>query len=1027
MSDTSENTIAACRRAIEAAPADSPQQDALYHNLALALRARYSRGGWLEDLVAAIEAYRQAIAATPAASDDRAGRMGGLSNALRARYSHTGAVEDLDEALALGRDAVELTLPDAAARAGRLNNLAICLRLRYLRQGVLDDLTATIAAFAEVLALLPADSPDRAGCTSNYALCLLDRYGRRGAEQDLEEAIAALRRVLDSCPDDSRFAGNLGSSLLHRYARAGQREDLEQAVTLLERAVARTPEHNPDLMRFLSSLSHAYISRYGLGGKLDDLDRAVHSAQRSVELTPDHAPDLSLRLNNLGSAYRFRYLRSRSKQDLELAIDIFRTMVRLTAREAPNCSGYLANLGNCLQDRFMDGGAADDLDQAIAAYQEAVHYSPEESPHTRSILSNLGNGLRMRFRLRRQVRDLDLCIEIYEWAIAHAPSGSVEQAGYYNNLAAALGMRYLEKERDDDFAAVLATYRRAADLGRDTDTQTYLTTLNNWIRPAFAAGKWPEVEEIHARFQEAAARLVHSQLLREHQESWLRDIQGIAARAAYALARLDKLEQAVMALETGQARLLSESLARDRADLERLRRGGHDALYQRYRQEVEQLRHLTRLAAGAEPGGNTREQLRAAYARFDATVAAVREVEPDFLRPPDFATVRQAADSAPLLYLAATELGGLALCVRSDCPPTAQRHHGEVQVHWLPGLAEEVLRDIVQTYLDAYRTWRDGGSGAFATWREALDHTTRRLWGCVFAPLRDRLPAAMVLIPTGLLALLPLHAAWTPDETAPDGRRYALDLWRIRYAPNARAVAEAVRLAGGPAQSRGSDRLLAVDEPDNGADPQVAPLVHSAEEVRIVCAGFRDATVLAGAQATRAAVLEAAPRSGVLHFSCHGQSDPEQPLLSALLMAGGERLTLQDFLDTRLHARLAVLSACETGVPGSRLPDEVVSLAAGLLQAGAAGVVSSLWAVSDAGTMHLMRRFYALWRGECADDPAEALRRAQQWLRERSREEIERAEDATRLVRRRTVPAREAGERPFAHPFYWAAFTYIGV
>lgn len=97
---------------------------------------------------------------------------------------------------------------------------------------------------------------------------------------------------------------------------------------------------------------------------------------------------------------------------------------------------------------------------------------------------------------------------------------------------------------------------------------------------------------------------------------------------------------------------------------------------------------------------------------------------------------------------------------------------------------------------------------------------------------------------------------------------------------------------------------------------------------------------------------------------------------------GDEPLTLRDLLrGSPLDARLAVLSACETAVPGVDLPDEVVSLPTGLLQAGAAGVVGSLWAVSDLSTMVLMARFYALWRSDGLDPP-EALRRAQQWVRD---------------------------------------------
>jgi CHAT domain-containing protein len=60
-------------------------------------------------------------------------------------------------------------------------------------------------------------------------------------------------------------------------------------------------------------------------------------------------------------------------------------------------------------------------------------------------------------------------------------------------------------------------------------------------------------------------------------------------------------------------------------------------------------------------------------------------------------------------------------------------------------------------------------------------------------------------------------------------------------------------------------------------------------------------------------------------------------------MANDEILTLRDLFDLKLPGiRLAILSVCETGLPGTQLPDEVVSLPTGLLQAGVAGVVASL-------------------------------------------------------------------------------------
>ena len=126
-------------------------------------------------------------------------------------------------------------------------------------------------------------------------------------------------------------------------------------------------------------------------------------------------------------------------------------------------------------------------------------------------------------------------------------------------------------------------------------------------------------------------------------------------------------------------------------------------------------------------------------------------------------------------------------------------------------------------------------------------------------------------------------------------------------------------------------------------------------------------------------------------------------------MARDGDITVQDFLEERLTGcRLAVLSACETAVFGGQLPDEVVSLPTGLLQAGVAGVVGSLWPVSDAATRALMTRFYELWRGDGLE-PAEALRHAQRWLRDG---------ETTDSV---------AGPHDYWHPEHWAGFTYVGV
>ena len=138
------------------------------------------------------------------------------------------------------------------------------------------------------------------------------------------------------------------------------------------------------------------------------------------------------------------------------------------------------------------------------------------------------------------------------------------------------------------------------------------------------------------------------------------------------------------------------------------------------------------------------------------------------------------------------------------------------------------------------------------------------------------------------------------------------------------------------------------------------------------------------------------------------------------------------------NARLAVLSACETGIPGTKLPDEVISLPSGWIQAGVPGVIASLWAVNDMSTAMLMARFYSLWRGE-KQTPSESLRQAQIWLRDSTTEEkkkffkhlVERqgqrmSADTARIFYER-IGWDDPNPRVFSSPYYWAAFTYNGV
>jgi CHAT domain-containing protein len=252
--------------------------------------------------------------------------------------------------------------------------------------------------------------------------------------------------------------------------------------------------------------------------------------------------------------------------------------------------------------------------------------------------------------------------------------------------------------------------------------------------------------------------------------------------------------------------------------------------------------------------------------------------------------------------------------------------------------------------------------------------------------------ARLILIPCGLLGLLPLHAALVPGS-ASDRRTVPLqDAVRITYVPSARIWLASRRRVQGH-HSSGAPIALVVGNP-LPLPEGVSPLAGAEDEARRVTSLVRgeagaEVYTLVGEAATRRNVMAALRERGstltYAHFACHGLANPDHPERSALMLADGARLSVRDLTDPDygIHfdrMRLATLSACQTAIPGTALSDEVVGLPSGWLQAGTTDVLASLWPVDDAATVALMTRFYELHLLDGVE-PADALWLAQRWLR----------------------------------------------
>ena len=123
--------------------------------------------------------------------------------------------------------------------------------------------------------------------------------------------------------------------------------------------------------------------------------------------------------------------------------------------------------------------------------------------------------------------------------------------------------------------------------------------------------------------------------------------------------------------------------------------------------------------------------------------------------------------------------------------------------------------------------------------------------------------------------------------------------------------------------------------------------------------------VFTGSAATVDAFRQHAGDAEILHFGTHAHLSDNRPLLSYLALTPDPArhqdgyLYAYELYNLPLNARLAVLTACETGVGSYREGDGVISLAHAFQYAGCPNVIYSLWQIDDQQSAWLIDAFYS--------------------------------------------------------------------
>ncbi len=483
--------------------------------------------------------------------------------------------------------------------------------------------------------------------------------------------------------------------------------------------------------------------------------------------------------------------------------------------------------------------------------------------------------------------------------------------------------------------------------------------------------------------------------------------------AAYALAKSGDLRQAVEVLEANLCRTIGQGHRARQADLSIVRQTSPDMAAQ-----FVELSEALRECLDDDQHPALRRELMALITRIRS------QVLPSFLRQQPLSKITETLDRRhPLVYLLTAPEESVALIVTGSAET-------DVSAVWADGIGSRYL---------AEQTFGRNQSLLFAQSRDqciaALDSMLPILGVELMGPLAAHLTASeaetVALIPTGSLSRWPLHAApfarqnpqASGDPTEP------VCLWEsmpVRYLPAGIYNID-------PAAIR--SRLRATRSLVGLADPvgDWTDLPGSRFELEGIFDVYQgEAQVVFGTGATRRFLLDHLTGGVDIHLSCHATGNQADHGGAVLHLSDGD-LKFAD-IDRGGEWDLGVVAAaaCSSGASDLAIaPDEAMNLASAFLNAGAIGVLTSLWQIADRATALLLRQFYVNTQTALMD-PADALRSAALWLRscdaaEASHHARQISGDRSPVLQPAASTDRRTGPRlPYAHPYYWACLIYTG-
>jgi tetratricopeptide (TPR) repeat protein len=865
-----------------------------------------------------------------------------LVESLAQEYKQDGDRTLLQEYVSLAREAVALRPKPHNLRTTSLNTLANALRDEFM---ITDDETAISESDQlrfEAISLLPQNHPSRNNALVGFSLGLYERHLRTGAISLLDEAIRLA--------EDARSSDRVGR------------------------------EHHI----VLGNLSAMLVSRFDCLGDIASLDAAARTSEEALELRPPGHPFRVYSLYQMGAIAQKRAsvaekasILSESNRWLQEALDLCSTNHPLR--------GHLQDaLARNLCDQYVDDRDPEKNDRAIVLFREALQAHSPGDPQHRGNLANLGRAVFQKYQLSKKEEFFQEATSLLNSALELSPEGVRDRFLIFSRLCES----YFDPSPHFDMTFALEYFREvindpyAPPRVRLVEARKLLDKMHNVICSSVAATISSFGPMILRAYQDTVALLPlvanfgldHAARLRE-----LALVQSLSSNGATFAISLNEGCTALEILEDSRAVFWSQAL--------RLRDACFDDLPTERAQELDGI--FKALSRGSDVDSSDYlnpelVKLRRQSERAQEIINEIRQSSPKFERfllGHTFASLARAASKGPVVVLTSNHYGCNALVLLNAA--------GEWMRISLPDTSELLLKKLsaqtrdlgnsrgVEEDNDANVSGSSGERAVLIKQRArqnsiVTSSVLEELWFQIVKPIiegiglqvrpfshqlqsfkqtitqknHSRKRKRLYWCPTGSFSFVPLHAAGIYHG---DNQIGCSDFVISSYTPTLTALVKAQD--NWVSLHKSSLSALIVAET---SAPGMSRIPHAEREAVVVAdtlAGAAPALqcYVAGVGSTAgtllSTVLEKLELVNMVHFACHGQQHPADPLESGFKLRDGA-LTVSALMRLKLpHAQFAFLSACETAQGDKNQPDQMIHLAAAMLFTGFNSVIGTMWSV----------------------------------------------------------------------------------